>query len=62
MIDKNKLIDEKKYGDLVIVAKMLRTTEGNVRQLINRPNAKRHNQAIEALAEVIEARERLINK
>lgn len=62
MIDKNKLIDKKQYGDLVIVAKMLKVTEGNARQLINREGAKRHPEAIAALSEIIESRERLINK
>jgi hypothetical protein len=62
MNDKNKLISEKNYGDNNIVAKMLGTTPGNVRQLLRRPSAKRHNQAVQALNKVIQARQDLLTQ
>lgn len=59
MSDKSKLFEKKRYGDNVTVAKMLSTTPLNVAQLIRRPSAKRHQDAINALAKVIAARDRL---
>jgi hypothetical protein len=49
MIDKSKLFLKKRYGDINTVAKILDTTPGNVAQLIRRPTAKRHLEAIDAL-------------
>lgn len=60
MSDKSKLLEKKQYGDNVTIAKMLNTTSLNVSQLMRRPNAKRHQAAIEALAKVIEARDKLL--
>jgi len=62
MIDKSKLFLKKRYGDINTVAKILDTTPGNVAQLIRRPTAKRHLEAIDALSKVIESRDKLIAK
>lgn len=56
-----ELLTKKEYGDLKIVGKMLGTTKDNASRLLNRPNAKRHNEAVTALARVVENRELLIN-
>ena len=60
MSDKSKLLEKKQYGDNVTVAKMLNTTPLNVAQLMRRPHAKRHEAAFDALAKVIEARDKLL--
>ncbi len=62
MSDKNKLFSKKFYGDISVVAKMLDTTPANVRQLLMREGAKRHGDAVDALAKVIDARDRLLSK
>jgi hypothetical protein len=61
MIDKNKLISKKMYGDISVVARMLDTTPANVRQLLEREGAKRHIEAVDALSKVIDARDRLLS-
>jgi predicted transcriptional regulator len=62
MDDKSKIIAKKKYGDRNTLAEMLGTTPGNVSQIIRRPGAKRHKEALDALSKLIEARDKLINQ
>jgi hypothetical protein len=60
MNDKSKLFLQKQYGDLVTVARLMDTTPNNAAQLLRRTNAKRHQEALEALGKIIETRENLI--
>lgn len=60
MNDKSKLLAKKQYGDISVVARMLNTTPSNVMQMLRRETSKRHNEAVEALTKVIEARDKLI--
>lgn len=62
MIDKSKLLAKKHYGDISVVARMLNTTPSNVMQMLRRETSKRHDEAVEALSKVIEARDRLIKQ
>ena len=56
MTDK-ELLEKKKVGDIPEVAKMLGVSKGNADVILRRPKAKRHNEAMRALALIIEARE-----
>lgn len=60
MDDKNKILNRKKHGDLKVVAEIMGITRFNAFNLVNRPGAKRHQEAMKVLAQVIESRERLI--
>lgn len=62
MDDKNKLLAKKKHGDLKVVAEIMGITPFNAFNLVNRPRAKRHQEAMNVLAQVIENRERLIKE
>lgn len=60
MNDKNKLLDKKKHGDLKTIGAMMGITPFNAYNLLNRPRAKRHPEAMAALKKVVDAREQLI--
>lgn len=60
MNDKSKILEKKEQGDLKVIAAMMGITKFNAFNLLNRPRAKRHPEAIKALEKVIEAREQLI--
>jgi DNA-directed RNA polymerase specialized sigma subunit len=62
MDDKSKIIAKKMYGDRKTIAEMMGTTPGNVSQIIRRPGAKRHKEALDALSKLIAARDKLINQ
>lgn len=62
MDDKNKILARKKHGDLKVVADIMGITPFNAYNLVNRPRAKRHQEAMKVLAQVIESRERLISE
>jgi len=62
MDNKNKLLAKKKHGDLKVVAEIMGITPFNAFNLVNRPRAKRHQEAIDILAQVIENRDRLIEE
>ncbi len=62
MDDKNKLLEKKKNGDLKIIAEIMGITQFNAFNLLNRPRAKRHQEAMDVLARVIESRDRLIKE
>jgi len=62
MNEKSKLLAKKKSGDLKVVAEIMGITQFNAFNLLNRPRAKRHQEAMDVLARVIENRERLINE
>ncbi|MDA3865619.1 MAG: hypothetical protein PF489_02590 [Salinivirgaceae bacterium] len=53
------LFERRKTGDISTVAEMLGENYHNTWKILNRPNSKKHNAAIEALRKVIEARELL---
>lgn len=64
-----KQIKSKKLrGDYTVVSQILTKkmgrfiTPGNTRQMVERENAKYHNEAMEALRQVVEARENILNK
>ena len=65
-MDKKQIIQKKQYGDFNTVSQMLTQKLGryispsNARQLVNREGAKYHNEAVKALRQVIEARERIL--
>jgi hypothetical protein len=53
----SEILKRKKSGDIPEVARMLNISKGNADVLLRRPRAKRHKEAIKALALIIEARE-----
>ena len=60
-----QILDKKQYGDNNLVAQMLSKTgnyvsPANAARMLERPNAKRHDEAIEALKRVVENREALL--
>jgi len=65
-MDKKQILLKKQYGDLNMVAAILTNklgrniTPSNAARLIDRDKAKHHQQAIDALRKVVEARENLI--
>jgi len=59
--EKTKLFQQKKSGDLNIVAEMLGITNKYAYMLIHRESAKRHKEAVEALNKVIKSRKELLN-
>lgn len=62
MNEKSKLLEKKEHGDLKVIAAIMGITKFNAFNLLNRPRAKRHPEAIKALEKVIESRERLIEQ
>jgi len=62
MTDKNKLLEKKRHGDLKTIAAMMGITPFNAFNLLNRPRAKRHPEAMAALQRVIDTREQLIEQ
>jgi hypothetical protein len=59
---KNKLFDQKISGDLKLIAQMMGITQRYAFELLKRPNAKRHQEAINALRKIIETRDSLLQK
>jgi hypothetical protein len=59
--EKTKLLEKKISGDYKIVGRMLGISNQYAYQLLNRPAAKRHSEAVEALKKIIESREKLVN-
>ncbi len=65
-MDKKQIILKKQYGDFNAVSQMLTKKLGryispsNARQLVERENAKHHKDAIDALRQLVEARERVL--
>lgn len=57
----SELLTKKEYGDLKLVGKMLGITKDNASRLLNRPNAKRHTEAVTALARIVESRDVLVS-
>lgn len=60
-----QILDKKQYGDNNLVAQMLSksgnyVSPANAARMLERPNAKRHTEAIEALKRVVENREALL--
>lgn len=53
----SELLKRKKVGDIPEVAKMLGVSKGNADVILRRPRAKKHKEAMRALALIIEARE-----
>lgn len=66
-MNKKQIISKKQYGDFNVVSQILTKkigrfiTPGNARQMVERENAKYHNEAMEALRQVVEARENILN-
>lgn len=60
--EKNKLFEQKISGDLKLIAQMMGITQRYAFELLRRPTAKRHNEAVEALKKIIETRESLLNQ
>lgn len=56
---KKQIFDKKQYGDIKVVAQMIGVTRHNAARLLERPTAKRHNEAVKALEQVVAAREKL---
>lgn len=59
--EKTKLFTKKIHGDVAMVAKMLGISGQYANLLLSRNNAKRHREAIEALAKIISTREKLLS-
>lgn len=58
--EKNKLFDQKISGDLKLIAQMMGITQRYAFELLRRPTAKRHQEAVNALEKIIESRKMLI--
>lgn len=59
MDDKNKLLDEKRSGDILTVAKMVGETRDNTARIMRRPKSKKYQKVMDALEKVIESRKAL---
>lgn len=62
MNEKSKLLAKKEHGDLKVIAAIMGITPFNAYNLLNRPRAKRHAEAVAALQKVVDAREQLIEQ
>jgi hypothetical protein len=60
--EKNKLFERKISGDLKLIAQMMNITNQYAYEILRRPKAKRHPEALEALRKIIETRESLLQK
>lgn len=65
-MDKKQILLKKQYGDFNVVSQMLTKKLGryissaNARRLIERENARHHKDALDALRQIVEARERVL--
>lgn len=59
-IEKSKLFERKISGDLKLIAQMMGITQRYAFELLRRPTAKRHQEAVNALEKIIESRKLLI--
>lgn len=57
---RDELERKKQKGDWVTVAKMLKISVGNAKVIWQRPKSKRYQLLVQALKQVIEARDQLI--
>ena len=62
MNDKSKLLEQKRIGDIELVAKMIGETRDNTAKIIRRPNSKKYTGAMDALARIIELRSTVITE
>lgn len=62
MNDISKFILKKRIGDIPLVAQMIGETSGYTAKLLQRPGAKKHQKAVDALAKIIEVRENIISE
>lgn len=56
-MDSKEILNKKRIGDVRATAELIGETPTYTRLLLNRPGAKKHAKAIEALRKVIAARE-----
>lgn len=61
-MNSEEILSKKRVGDIRDVASIIGESPNYTRLLLNRPGAKKHGRAMEALQKVIEARERIINE
>ena len=61
-MDTKQILEKKQYGDIKSVAEILNVNYPNVQIILRRPNSKLHTKAVNALAKIIEAREKIIQE
>lgn len=52
----------KKYGDIKMVAEIMGVSRHNAARILERNNAKRHDEAVRILQSIIENREKLVDE
>lgn len=61
MITIQEIQDKKQFGDMVIIAKILRTTPDVVRMSLKRPDSIRHHSVLAAFDKLLSDRKALEN-
>lgn len=54
-----QVLEQKKFGDIKIVAEIIGETDNNTRQILRRPTSKKYKKAINVLRMLIESRQKL---
>jgi hypothetical protein len=54
-----QVLEQKKFGDINIVAEIIGETRGNTSQILRRPTAKKHKKAMEVLRRLVESRQQI---
>jgi hypothetical protein len=68
MLSEKQILEKKQYGDIQVIAKVLSNKAGKyisttyTTQILSRPESKHYKNAIEALRQIVEHREQLIQE
>jgi hypothetical protein len=61
-MNKKQIINERRKGDIKLVAEILDVNYENARKILNRPKSKLHKKAVDVLEKIIKNRKQLLEE